>query len=92
VEAKNSKNPAPAPAQHWDKCQRTKKNQWIFRGCKIPRTSGSLILIFSKIPRTDLFFYFDVSKIWNWWFFETKLNHPTLELKSSNQSRMGIYC
>jgi len=53
------------------KCQRTKKNQWIFQGCKIPRNSGSLILIFSKIPRTDLFFYFDISKnlelvvLWN---------------------------
>jgi len=70
----------------------TKKNQWIFQGCKISRTSASLIRIFSKIPRTDLFFYFDISKIWNWWFFVTKLNPPTLELKSSNQWRVSIYC
>jgi hypothetical protein len=82
VEAKNSKHLAPAPTRHWENSQRTRKNPWFFEGCKLPGTSGSLILIFFKKPEPTcsfilicqipgtLFFYSDISSTWNWWFFE----------------------
>ncbi len=69
-----------------------KRTSGSFRVAKYPDPAVLWFWFFSKIPRTDLFFYFDISKFWNWWFFERELNHPTLELNSSNQWRVGIYC
>jgi len=69
-----------------------KRTSGSFRVVNYPETVVPWFWIFPKYPELTCSFILIFQKIWNWWFFERKLNHPTLELKSSNHSRMGIYC
>ncbi len=76
MEAKNSKHLALAETLHWENSQRTRMNPWFFEGCKLPGTSGSLILIFFNYPEPVLLFwyvkYLELVVLWFWFFQHTQ--------------------